>query len=109
MWPKCRKIRQKRVMPPFARRPPASGGRCLDGISAGDDLVDQAKILGFVRGHEMVAVERLLDLVIALAGVLDIDLVQAALQLDDVLRMTFDVRSLSLEAPRRLVDHDAGV
>src|SRR5690242_12049706 len=81
----------------------------FDRLAARDDLVDQTEVLGLVGGHEMVAVERLLDLVIALAGVLDIDLVQAALQLDDVLRMTFDVRSLALEAAGRLMDHDPGV
>ncbi len=57
----------------------------------------------------MVAVERAFDRLVIAARVLDVDLVQAALHLDDVLRMTFDVRSLSLETARWLVNHDAGI
>src|SRR5690606_21757010 len=62
------------------------------------DLVDQAKVLRLIRAHEMVAVERALDRVIVPAGMLDVNLVEPALQLDDVLGMALDVGRLTLEA-----------
>ena len=66
------------------------------------DLVDQAELARFLGGHEMIAVERALDRLEILAGVGDVDLVQATLQLDDVLSMALDVRGLAGKAARRL-------
>ncbi len=60
-------------------------------------------VLGLVRGHEIVAVERAFDRFVVLTGVLDVDLVQPALHLDDVLGVALDVGGLALEAARRLV------
>ena len=51
----------------------------------------------------------LFDFLIGAAGVLYIDLVQAALHLEDVAGVALDVRSLALEAARGLVHHDAGI
>jgi hypothetical protein len=49
-----------------------------------EHTVDKPESLGLVSGHEMIAVEGLLDRVIFLAGVLDVNFVQAALDLHDV-------------------------
>src|SRR5690606_28223905 len=85
------------------------GALRLDGFALRDNLVDDAEGLGLLRRHEMVAVERALDRVVILAGVLHIDLVEPPLQLDDVLRVPLDIGSLALEAARRLMHHDASI
>src|SRR5258708_4634061 len=74
-----------------------------------DDLVDQAEILGLLGGHEAVALQRVLNRLVVLAGVLNVDLVQAALDVLDLLRVQQNVGGLALKAARWLVDHDAGV
>ena len=59
--------------------------------------------------QEIVAVEGLFDRGVVLAGVADIDLVQAPLHLDDVLGMALDIARLTLEAARGLMQQNAGV
>src|ERR1700710_1537426 len=73
------------------------------------DLVDQSPILCLFGSHEVVAIERLLDFLVGAAAMLFIDLVQAALHLDDVAGMTLDVGRLALETAGRLVNHDSGI
>ncbi|EKF42791.1 prolipoprotein diacylglyceryltransferase [Nitratireductor indicus C115] len=93
------------------RLPPSESGLCrfFLVLTRGKDLVDQTEIECFVSGHEVIAVERVLDGFVLLARVLDIDLVQPALQLDDILGMALDVGGLTLEAARRLMNHDARI
>src|SRR3954454_22707417 len=74
-----------------------------------DHTVDDAVLLGLLRGHEVVALRVLLDLLDALPGVPRDDLVQAAAQVDDLARMDLDVGRLALEAGGHLVDEDLGV
>ena len=73
------------------------------------DVVDDAPGLGFLGRHEVVAIQGLFDFLIRPAGVVDVDLVQAALGGDDVLGVALDVRGLAAEAARGLVHHDPGV
>src|SRR5205807_915393 len=74
-----------------------------------DDLVDQPKFLGRLRGHEGVALERVLDLLERLAGMLHVDIVEPLLQVQNLLSVQHDVGRLALEAAGRLMHHDAGV
>src|SRR5271165_1165095 len=62
--------------------PPAARLRRL-GFAALVDVIDDAEGLRFFRRHEIVAVERALHHLDRLAGVLGVELVQAALGLDD--------------------------
>ena len=63
----------------------------------------------FLSAHEMIAVEGLLDLLVRPPAMPGVNLVQAPLGLDDVLRMPLDIGHLALKAPGGLVNHDAGV
>src|SRR6516225_8931810 len=49
-----------------------------------DDLVDQAELLGHAGGHEGIALERVLDLLERLAGVLDVDFIEPLFQVQDL-------------------------
>ena len=100
---KCRKFWNLRR--PSGSRP--SGLRRLrDGAPAPGR---QPEILGFFRGHIGIAVELLFNGLDRLAGMLGVNLVQPALQLDDFLCMAGDVGGLAVKGRRRLVDHDAGI
>src|SRR5262249_17853709 len=70
---------------------------------------DDAELLGFHRGHEAVALDRRRDRFERLAGMLDIDLVEARPQPQDLARLDLDVAGLALEAARGLVDHNVRV
>ena len=61
------------------------------------------------RRHEMIPVERPLDLFVRTPAVTGVNLVETALRLDDVLRVPLDIRHLALEATGRLVHEDTGV
>src|SRR5690554_4633804 len=87
----------------------SSRDRSFHRLAVGDDPVDETELLRLFGGHEMIAVERLLDRFVILARMLDVHLVEAALQLDDVLRVAFDVRGLAGEAAGWLVNHDARI
>src|ERR1700678_2520819 len=50
-----------------------------------EHLVDQAKFLGRFGREELVALQRLLDLLDALAGVLDVDLIETLANVQDFL------------------------
>src|SRR6516165_9717696 len=54
--------------------------RLIERIALGDDLIDDAEGSGILGRQEIVAVEGLFDRGVVLAGVADIDLVQAPLQ-----------------------------
>src|SRR4029453_17410707 len=79
------------------------------GRLGGDDLVDDLVLLGLLRGHEEVAVGVALDLLHALAGVVNQDAVQLLPHAEDLPGLDVDVRRLTLHASQRLVNHDAGV
>src|SRR5262245_41618613 len=81
----------------------------VQGMALGDDLIHEAETPGILGRHEIVAVERPVDRLVVLAGVADVDFVQAPLHLDDVLGVPFDVACLALIAAGRLMQEDAGV
>src|SRR5881394_842748 len=62
-----------------------------------DHLVDQAEVLGHVRGQEVVALQRILDFLDRLTSVLDVDFVEPLLQVQDFLGVQHDVGGLALE------------
>src|SRR5262245_8265938 len=72
----------------------------VERMALGDDLIDDAEGSGILSRQEIVAVESLFDGSVVLAGVADIDLVQAPLHLDDVFGVAFDIARLTLEAAR---------
>src|SRR5579872_7012604 len=81
--------------------------RLLDSLF--EDLVHQAELLRTLGGEELVTLQCLLDLLYALAGMFDVDFIQALANVQDFLGVDHDVAGLALEAARRLVDHHAGV
>ena len=80
--------------------------RPRDAAAVRDHLVDQPERLGFLGRHELVALDRRLDHVERLAGVLDIDVVEALAQAAGFPGLDLDVGRLALDAARGLVDHD---
>jgi hypothetical protein len=60
------------------------------------DLVDEAESLGFLGRHEVVTLHRQSDLIDALAGVLDIDLIETLAQFENFARLNLDIRRLTL-------------
>src|SRR5689334_25357057 len=78
----------------------------LRGVSMDDDVVDDAVVLGFLRGHEVVTLHVLGDLLHLLSRVLAHDLLEAALEGDRLAGMDLDIRRLPLEAASHLVDED---
>ena len=56
-----------------------------------NNAVDQTKFKRFICRHEVITIQSLLDCFVILAGMSDINVVQSALHLDDVLRVTLDV------------------
>src|SRR5208337_1144821 len=69
-------------------------------------FVDNTKGFRLLRCHEVVAIERALNDLVRLTGMLDVDLVQAALCFKDVLGVPFDIARLRLETGRGLMHHD---
>src|SRR4029453_10462633 len=94
---------------PAATRPPPGIRRRQRGRLGGDDLVDDLVLLGLLRGHEEVAVGVALDLLHALAGVVNQDAVQLLPHAEDLPGLDVDIRRLPLHPSQRLVNHDAGV
>ncbi|MPL84619.1 hypothetical protein SDC9_30584 [bioreactor metagenome] len=89
---------------------PGEGSLLRLGLAAAvEDVVDQAPGLRILGRHEVVALERRLDGFVIVASVLDVDLVQAALQLLRLLGVDHDVGGLALIAARGLVHHHARV
>src|SRR5437870_7989679 len=68
-----------------------------------DHLVDNAPLHCHFPSQEVVALERVLDLLERLAGVLHVDLVETFLEIQDLLGMKHDVGRLPLEATGRLM------
>src|SRR3954468_17884020 len=81
----------------------------LAALPAAQRLVPVAVLSRVFGTHEKVALRVPADRVDRLAGVLGEDLVQAASQVKNLLRVYLDVGGLALEAAHRLVDHDARV
>jgi hypothetical protein len=71
-----------------------------------DHLVDDPVLPRLVGRHEVVALRVLRDPLERLAGVLGEDLLEAALDVDDLARLDLDVGCLSLEVRGQLVDQD---
>ena len=87
---------------------PAAGSRTLDDLERCrvfrpliDHLVDNAPLHRHFAGQEVVALERVLDLLERLAGVLHVDLVETFLEIQDLLGMKHDIGRLPLEATGR--------
>src|SRR3954452_7262780 len=80
-------------------------------VAVCDDHVDDAVILGLLRGHEVVAVGVTTDLLEILAGVVGEDLLEPALQAERLAGADLDVRRLPAHPARRpdLVDEDLRV
>src|SRR5262245_15345966 len=87
----------------------ASGKQALGLVSLLQDFVDQAELLSLLSSHEVIAVKRFFNYLIAALRMLDIDFVQAPFHLDDVFGMPLDVAGLALEPAGRLVHHDTGI
>src|SRR5262245_58245191 len=71
-----------------------------------DHLIDHPPFDRHLAGEEVVALERVLDLLQRLPGMLHVDFVQALLEIQYLLGMQHDVRRLALKSPGRLVQHD---
>ncbi len=87
---------------------PAAGSGTLDDLERCrvfrpliDHLVDNAPLHRHFAGQEVVALERVLDLLERLAGVLHVDLVETFLEIQDLLGMKHDIGRLPLEATGR--------
>ena len=74
----------------------------------GDHCVDDPVALGIVGAEEEVSLHVMRDPLDVLPCVLGVDLLQAALEPDDLASLDLDVGALSLEAARELVHQDAG-
>src|SRR5262245_36163550 len=68
-----------------------------------DHLVDNAPLHCHFPSQEVVALERVLDLLERLAGVLHVDLVETLLEIQDLVGMKHEVGRLALEAAGRLM------
>ena len=68
------------------------------------DLVHEAEFHGRFCAHEIVALQRGFNRREILAGVLHVDLVQAALDALDLFGVNQDIRCLALEAARGLME-----
>src|SRR5258705_8514488 len=74
-----------------------------------DHVVDEAVHLGLLGAHEPVPVHVPLDDAEGLRGVLGVQLVHLAAEVEDLLGLDLDVRRRARGAAGRLVDHDARV
>src|SRR3954471_11859883 len=78
-------------------------------LGAGEDLVDEAVVLGLLRGEPAVAVGVALDLVEVLPRVLGDELGHLLLDVEHLLGLDLDVAGGTADAAGRLVHHHAGV
>src|SRR5690606_31927226 len=85
------------------------GSGLLAGAGLGEDLVDQAVLLGFLGAEVLVALGVGADAVGRLPGVARDDLDELGLGLDDLLGLDADVLGLPVHAAVGLVDHHLGV
>src|SRR5207247_2716156 len=78
--------------------PKCSGGRfCLACFAVADHGVDDPVLLCFLRTEEEVSLHVVRNLFLGLAGVLRVDLLQAALEADHLAGLDLDVGALPLE------------
>src|SRR5208337_4589974 len=69
-------------------------------------FVDNAEGFRLLRRHEVVAIERPLNDLVGLTGVLSVNFVQAALRFKNVLGVPLDIACLALETGGGLMHHD---
>lgn len=62
-------------------------------------MVYESPFPRFLRAHEMIAIERRLDLLVSASAMPGINLIQAPLGLDDVLGVPLDIGHLALKSP----------
>src|SRR5919202_1983352 len=86
-----------------------ASGRITSRLVAVDHAIDEAVLRGLAGLEEAVALHVAVDLLLALARVLGVDLVDALARLEDLVGVDLDVGRLALEARRRLVDEDPRV
>ena len=79
--------------------------RLFGGCTLGYHFVNNAEGFCLFWRHEVVAVERALNDLVGLAGVLCINLIMAAFRFEDVLGMPLDIARLSLKTGGRLMHH----
>src|SRR5215218_2141292 len=97
----CRRRRLRESSPDF------SGDASLEPVR--DHVVDDAVLLRFLCGHEVVALHVPGDLLERLPGVLGDDLLHAPLERDRLAGMDLDVACLPLQAAPELVEDDLRV
>src|SRR6516165_5122887 len=78
-------------------------------VAVRDHAVDDAVVLRFLRAHEEVSFHVTGYVFYRLSGVERVDLLQAALEPDDLACLDLDVGALPLEPSGHLVDQDPGV
>ncbi len=78
-------------------------------VGAGDDVVDEPVLKGFLRGEPAVAVGVGLDALDRLAGELGVEPEHLLLDDGELLGLDGDVRGAARHAAQRLVHQDAGV
>src|SRR5690606_27564131 len=78
-------------------------------LLVGDDLIDEAILLGLTWRHEVVALGIVLDPRDILAGVLGQEAVEGVPRAQDLLGVYVDVGRLALKSAQGLVDHDPRV
>src|SRR3954451_11553692 len=92
-----------------SRTAPSAIRRRRNRLPVLNDAVDDLVLLRLLRAHEVVALGVLRDLLQRLARVLGDDLVEPLADVDDLLGVDLDVRGLTGEAARDLVDQDLRV
>src|SRR5260370_35049583 len=93
---------------------PAAGSRTLDDLERCrvfwpliDHLFDNAPLHCHFPSQEVVALERVLDLLERLAGMLHVDIVGTLLEIQDLLGMKHEVGGLALAPTGSLMYHEA--
>src|SRR5512145_3006350 len=78
-------------------------------VDRGDDLADQAVLLGGLGGHPEIALGILLDLLQRLAGLLGDDAVQTGTHLENLFGLDLEIGGAAAGAAGRLMEQEAGV
>ena len=70
---------------------------CFHGFSRRNHPVNDTKILRFFGSHEVIAIQCVINGLVILTRMRDVNFVQPALDLDDILSMALNIRSLALK------------